>query len=84
MSFGGFGFHGDVFVGNVYSSGVLLIIITQLADNFDVIQRCMWGVPGSSCRVSCLQTWQRTRGEYGEAMMIPVRADHDSGQGCEA
>ena len=38
MSFGGFGFHGDVFVENVYSSGVLLIIITQLADNFDVIQ----------------------------------------------
>ena len=40
MSFGAFWFHIDdeFFCGEcLYSSGVLLIIITQLADNFDVI-----------------------------------------------
>lgn len=51
-------------VENVYSSGVLLIIITQLADNFDVISPDACG--GSSFIVSGLQTWQRARGEYGD------------------
>ena len=37
----------DVFVGNVYSSGVLLIIITQLADNFDVISPSLAACGGS-------------------------------------
>ena len=61
MSFGAFWFHIDdeFFCGEcLYSSGVLLIIITQLADNFDVISAACGG--SQSLRVSCLQTWQQT------------------------
>ena len=55
MSFGAFWFHIDdeFFCGEcLYSSGVLLIIITQLADNFDVISAACGGSSSSESRVS--------------------------------
>ena len=60
-------------VENVYSSGVLLIIITQLADNFDVISPGACG--GSSLIVSSLQTWQHEHEENTatRGRVIPVR-----------
>ena len=51
MSFGAFWFHIDdeFFCGEcLYSSGVLLIIITQLADNFDVISAACGGSSSQS------------------------------------
>ena len=62
-------------VENVYSSGVLLIIITQLADNFDVISPAACGAPQSSLIVSSLQTWQHEHEENTatRGRVIPVR-----------
>ena len=74
-------------VENVYSSGVLLIIITQLADNFDVISPAACGAPQSSLIVSSLQTWQHEHEENTatpRGRADPSPQDHDSGQGCEA
>ena len=89
MSFGAFWFHidDDFFCGEcLYSSGVLLIIITQLADNFDVISPAACG--GPPVQLDCLESPNvatRARGEYSDTRPgDPSPQDHDSGQGCEA